>query len=136
MQGSFFCSHIFAIEIYSMRFVKEIRLWLLASLSLVFALCPNLSQANLPIADPISGDIGTTSWSVALEDVITIPNSSGNNRPRLEFMTGGGAAGLAYVIDQRGKIYSFDPTASNPSSSLFFDVSTAVPNFRDGGQMG
>lgn len=119
-----------------MRTVKEVRIWLVASCLLVVAVSSNSSEANLPIADPISADIGTTSWSVALEDVITIPNSSGNNRPRLEFMTGGGAAGLAYVIDQRGKIYTFDSTAANPSSSLFFDVSSAVPNFFFNNQAG
>ena len=96
----------------------------------------NPCQAVLPVADPIPGDISKTSWSVALEDVVTIPNSSGSNRPRLEFLTGGGVAGLAYVVDQRGKIYSFDPAAQNPSTTLFMNLSTAVPNFRDGGQQG
>lgn len=119
-----------------MRSVNQFQSWLAAGFLLVAVLNSSEAQANLPLADPISGDIPTTSWSVALEDVITIPNSSGNNRPRLEFMTGGGAAGLAYVIDQRGKIYTFDPTVATPSSSLFFDVSSAVPNFFFNGQAG
>ena len=93
-------------------------------------------KAVLPVADPIPGDISKTSWSVELEDVVTIPNSSGSNRPRMEFMTGGGASGLAYMVDQRGKIYSFNPAAQNPSTSLFMDLSSAVPNFKDGGQQG
>lgn len=98
--------------------------------------CLNQSTAQLPLADPIPGDISQTSWSVGLADTITIPNSSGSSRPRLEFLTGGGAPGQAYVIDQRGKIYSFDPTATNPSATLFMNLSTAVPNFKDGGQQG
>ncbi len=85
-------------------------------------------QAVLPAGNPINATIPMTSWSLELEDVLTIPNSSGQ-APRLEQLVSGGAPGLAYVLDQRGKIYSFDPAASNPSSTLFLDLSAVVPDF-------
>ena len=83
--------------------------------------------ALLPAGNPLSGTISKTSWSVELQDVVTIPNSSGA-APRLEFLGGGGAPGLAYVLDQRGKIYSFDPTAPSPSPTVYLDLSSAVPD--------
>ncbi len=107
---------------------------LLVILSLSFA--PNgQAWAALPSRNPINANIPGTFWSMELEDVVTIPNSSGQ-APRLEFLTGGGAPGLAYVIDQRGFVYSFDPTDSNPTSTLFLDLTVPVPAFRDGFQQG
>lgn len=97
--------------------------------------CATEAVAVLPAQNPISTNIPKHTWSMELEDVITIPNSSGQ-RPRLEFLTGGGLPGLAYVLDQRGKVYSFDPSAANPSSTLFLDLTTEVPAFRDGNQQG
>jgi len=91
--------------------------------------------AALPSRNPISANIPGTFWSMELEDVVTIPNSSGQ-APRMEFLTGGGTPGMAYVIDQRGQIYSFDPTENNPSPSVFLDLSSEVPAFRDGFQQG
>ncbi len=90
----------------------------------------------LPLENPLNANIPKTSWSVELQDVVTIPNSSGSTKPRLEFLTAGGTTGLAYVIDQRGKIYSFDPAASSPSPSLFLDISVAVANFNNQPQTG
>lgn len=107
--------------------------------SLVFALLFTLSvpaKAFLPLANPMNETIPLTSWSVELEDVVTIPNSSGSTVPRMEFMADGGAPGLAYLVDQRGKIHSFNPTANNPRTTVFMDLSSAVPNFSDGGQQG
>ena len=91
--------------------------------------------AALPSRNPINANIPGTFWSMELEDVVTIPDSSGQP-PRLEFLTGGGAAGLAYVIDQRGKVYSFDPTAGSPTPSVFLDLDAEVPAFRYSGQQG
>jgi hypothetical protein len=89
-----------------------------------------------PAGNPINGAIPQSSLSITLEDVVTIPNSSGSLRPRLEFLTSGGAPGLAYVFDQRGKIYSFNPSLPSPTPSVFLDLSTAVANFNDGAQAG
>ena len=108
----------------------------LTAVCVVFTMLTLPARAFLPLADPMNETIPTTSWSIELEDVVTIPNSSGNTRPRMEFMTSGGAPGLAYLIDQRGRIHSFDPTANNPSTSVFLNLASAVPNFRDGGQQG
>lgn len=97
---------------------------------------PPAALAVLPERNPLSATIPKFSWSVTLEDVVTIPNSSGSTKPRMEFLTSGGAVGLAYVIDQRGKVYSFDPTAPSPSPTLFLDLSSAVPNFNVQNQTG
>lgn len=94
-------------------------------LSIGLALGGGEAWAQLPVQNPLSGTIPKTSWSVELQDVVTIPGSPG----RLEFLTGGGAAGLAYVIDQEGPIYSFDPSVPSPSTQVFLDLDSAVPNF-------
>ena len=86
-------------------------------------------SAQLPNRNPLNATIPKTSWSMELEDVLTIPNNSGQI-PRLEFLTGGGAPGQAYVVDQSGKIYSFDTGAASPSASLFLDLQVVVPAFR------
>jgi hypothetical protein len=93
------------------------------------------AKGVFPAGNPINATFPTSSWSIVLEDVVTIPNSSGQ-APRLEFLTAGGAPGLAYVFDQRGRIYSFDPTAAAPTPSVFMDLSTAVANFNVGAQTG
>ena len=91
--------------------------------------------AVLPFRNPINVDIPKVAWSIELEDVVTIPDSN-NNAPRLEFLTSGGTPGLAYVLDQRGKIYSFNPGSANPTPTLFLDLTAEVPAFRDGFQQG
>jgi hypothetical protein len=88
--------------------------------------------AVFPAGNPLNSTFPTSSWSIVIEDVVTIPNSSGQP-PRLEFLTAGGAPGLAYVFDQRGRIYSFDPAAATPTPSVFLDLSTAVANFHGSG---
>ncbi|MEM8944660.1 MAG: PQQ-dependent sugar dehydrogenase [Planctomycetota bacterium] len=111
------------------------RMWLLSVVTLSHLLVCLDAVAVLPNRNPINANIPKVAWSMELADVITIPDSSGQP-PRLEFLTGGGAAGLAYVVDQRGKIYSFDPAANSPTSTLFLDLTTSVPAFRDGFQQG
>jgi Glucose / Sorbosone dehydrogenase len=88
-----------------------------------------------PAGNPLDATIPTSSWAIAIEDVLTIPNSSGQ-APRLEYLTTGGAPGLAYVLDQRGRIYSFEPAATMPTPALFLDLSAAVANFNVGAQTG
>ena len=110
-----------------------------SNVALVVALTLLMSQRAwcvFPAGNPINGAIPQSALSITLEDVVTIPNSSGSLRPRLEFLTSGGAPGLAYVFDQRGKIYSFDPSLPSPTPSVFLDLSTAVANFNDGAQTG
>lgn len=86
-------------------------------------------------AFPINATIPTTSWSVEVEDVITIPDSDGQ-RPRMEDLVFGGVPGLAYVVDQRGPVYTFDPAATNPTPTLFFDLYAFVGNENQGPQTG
>ena len=94
------------------------------------------SYGQFPAGNPLSATIPKTSWTVELEDVVTIPNSGGTF-PRLGSMVSGGASGLAYVVDQRGPIYSFDPTSPSPTPQLFLDVANvSATNFMDGFQRG
>lgn len=102
---------------------------------LLLSLLASSANAAFPTGNAINGTLPMTSWSLELEDVLTIPNSSGQ-APRLEEIVSGGAPGLAYVVDQRGSIYSFNPTDASPSASTFLDLSTAVPDFNDGSQTG
>jgi glucose/arabinose dehydrogenase len=86
-------------------------------------------------SNPIATSAPVASWSLLLEDVLTIPNSSGA-APRLEFVAGNASTGLAYVIDQRGFIYSFDPAAATPAAVLFLDLVTAVGSLTVGNESG
>ncbi|TWT47227.1 PQQ-dependent sugar dehydrogenase [Botrimarina hoheduenensis] len=86
-------------------------------------------------ANPITGTIPTSSWSVEIEDVVTIPDSLGQ-KPRLEDLVFGGAPGLAYVLDQSGPIYTFDPASPNPTPALFFNLYSVVNNANLGPQTG
>ena len=95
----------------------------------------SVASAQFPQGNPINAVIPKTSWTVELEDVLTIPNSAGQV-PRMEDMTFGGQPGLAYVIDQRGPIWSFDPSQANPTPSLFFDIYSVVQNANIGIQTG
>ena len=102
--------------------------WALLCSALFFILTPQC-RAQLSGSAPIAH------WSIFLQDVVEVPNSSGQ-APRLEYLTGGPDNGLAYVIDQRGPIYSFDPSASNPSTSVFLDLRTAVGSLTTGNESG
>ena len=93
------------------------------------------AYAVFPAGNPLTATIPTSNWSIELKDVVTIPNSSGLS-PRLEFLTAAGAPGLAYVIDQRGKIYTFDPALPSPTPNVFLDLATAVANFNSFVQTG
>ena len=104
--------------------------WFISAIAVLACAAPGWSA--FPAGNPLNVTIPTSSWSITLEDVVTIPNSSGQ-APRLEFLTSGGAPGLVYVFDQRGKIYSFDPSGESPTPSLFLDLSTAVANFNGSG---
>ena len=108
--------------------------------SILFALwgtlvCCGGARADLPSGNPIATPVPTSSWSIELEEVVTIPNSGGTF-PRLEFLTSGGIPGLAYVVDQRGPIYAFDPGDALSIPELIVDLSTAVPDFNVQSQTG
>jgi glucose/arabinose dehydrogenase len=77
--------------------------------------------------NPINAVVPTASWSLVLEDVATVPNNNGNI-PRLEYLTAGGAPGMAYVIEQRGDIYRFDPSLANPTLTKFLDLDQFLGN--------
>ena len=105
--------------------------------SVLWISTPNPAQAQAT-GDPIAGSAPIAPWSLVLEDVVAIPNSGGAP-PRLEFLTGNSTTGLAYVIDQRGFVYSFDPLAIDPAAALFLDVAKNVGSLttgREGGLRG
>jgi glucose/arabinose dehydrogenase len=85
--------------------------------------------------NPINGSAPIARWSFVLEDVVQIPNSP-DGTPRLEYLTSAGPTGRAYVIDQNGPIYSFDPSAANPTAALFLDLDSAVGNSFNSGEAG
>lgn len=86
-------------------------------------------------SNPINGSAPIARWSLLLEEVVTIPNSSGS-APRLEYLVGNAATGLAYVVDQRGPVYTFDPQATNPTASLLVDLNSAVGSLRFNNEAG
>lgn len=99
-------------------------------------LCSGCFLAFTPLSRAqLSGSAPIAHWSIFLQDVVEVPDSSGQ-APRLEYLTGGPDNGLAYVIDQRGPIYSFDPSVSNPSTSVFLDLRTAVGSLTTGNESG
>jgi len=75
--------------------------------------------------DPIASSAPLAAWTLLLEEVVRIPDSAGA-APRLEQLVANRATGLAYVIDQRGTIYRFDPSATNPIVDVFLDLALAV----------
>lgn len=75
--------------------------------------------------DPIATDAPIASWAIELEDVVAIPDSAGQP-PRLEQLVWNASTGLAYVIDQRGILYAFDPAAASPVASVFLDLEVVV----------
>ena len=83
----------------------------------------------IPISAPVA------SWAIELADVVQIPDSD-SSPPRLEQVVYSDVTGLAYVIDQRGPIYSFDPAAATPTPNVFLDLSTAVADFYFGFEAG
>ena len=97
---------------------------MLANRSLLFCAITVLTVASDGVAQ-ISGSAPIAHWSFVLEDVVQVPNSV-DGTPRLEYLTGGPGDGLAYVVDQYGPIYSFDPTDTNPSATLFLDPDDSV----------
>ena len=86
-----------------------------------------VSSADLTLAtnNPINGSAPVAFWSLALEEVTTIPNIGGN-APRMEQLVSGGEADMAYVIAQQGRIYSLDTTQQNPTAQLYLDVDAAL----------
>ncbi|MEM9187146.1 MAG: PQQ-dependent sugar dehydrogenase [Planctomycetota bacterium] len=85
------------------------------------------AQAVFPTSNPINATIPQSSFTVEIEDVLTIPNSDGQ-APRMEDLVFGGEPGAAYVVDQRGPVYKFDPSDANPAPELFFDLYDVVGN--------
>ena len=73
--------------------------------------------------DPIPTAAPVASWHLELEDVVRIPDSFGQ-APRLEQLVWNETTGLAYVIDQGGWIYAFDPSATTPSPTIFLSLYT------------
>ncbi|MEN1681711.1 MAG: PQQ-dependent sugar dehydrogenase [Planctomycetota bacterium] len=101
-----------------------------------FALSCPAALANFPSGNPINAVIPLSDFTVEIEDVVTIPRSGNNQQPRMEDLVFGGDPSTAYVIDQRGPVWAFDPTDANPSPQLFFDLYDTVADERPGNQTG
>ncbi|QDT69228.1 Quinoprotein glucose dehydrogenase B precursor [Planctomycetes bacterium MalM25] len=100
-------------------------------LALLAAAAPSIAQ-TLPAANPISAVLPSTSFSLQLEEVIRIPDSSsGNNRfARIEQISPAiDGSGEIFVSDQRGKVYTFTPGDTNPSE--FFNFAAVIPSFKN-----
>ena len=98
---------------------------------LVLALAPFAAASSAmaqATSNPINSVVPVASWSIQLEDVLQIPDNAGNIA-RLEHIAFGGAPGMLYVVEQRGRIYRFDPSAATPTPALFLDVASAAGNF-------
>lgn len=108
---------------------------LLASFAIGWGLLGSADAQLLPAANPISAIIPTTSFSLELEHVISLPDSStGNNRfARIEQISPAiDGSGKLFASDQRGKLYSFNLGDAAPS--LFFDFQNNISSFKNGNQ--
>ncbi|WP_428389435.1 PQQ-dependent sugar dehydrogenase [Mucisphaera sp.] len=86
--------------------------------------------------NPITAVVPSSGYRVVLEEVVTIPNSLGTF-PRLEELTFAPGSDHAFVLDQNGLVYRFDPWSGSPTPEVFLDVASAVPaGFRTGSQAG
>ena len=85
--------------------------------------------------DPISTSAPVAAWSLVLEEVVQIPDSAGA-APRLEQLVANTTTGLAYVIDQRGTIYRFDPGVPSPVADVFLDLALAVGDLQSTNEAG
>lgn len=86
--------------------------------------------------NPLTSVVPRAPWKLVLDEVVTLPNSQGAY-PRLEELTFAPGSDDAFVLDQNGLIYRFDPYASNPSPEVFLDLRDSVPSgFRIGSQEG
>ncbi len=85
--------------------------------------------------DPIASSAPLAAWTLVLEEVVQIPDSAGS-APRLEQLVSNTTTGLAYVIDQRGTIYRFDPSVPNPVVDVFLDLALAVGDLQIGNETG
>ncbi|MGI9428915.1 MAG: PQQ-dependent sugar dehydrogenase [Bythopirellula sp.] len=107
---------------------------MLATRNLILCAITVLTLAPAGFAQTV-GSASIAHWSFVLEDVVQVPNSSGQ-APRLEYLIGGPDNGLAYVIDQRGPIYSFNPTSTSPTTNLFLDARVSVGSLTTGNESG
>lgn len=105
---------------------------LLSALALLGRATPVRAQQT---NDPISSSAPLAAWTLVLEEVVQIPDSAGA-APRLEQLVANTATGLAYVIDQRGTIYRFDPSLPNPVVDVFLDLALAVGDLETSNEAG
>lgn len=103
--------------------------------ALVVSIATTCSATGQGTSNPVNGSAPIARWSLVLEEVVSIPDSAGS-APRLEYLVGNPATGLAYVVDQRGPIYTFDPLAANPTASLLVDLNVAVGSLRYNNEAG
>ncbi len=101
-----------------------------AALAAVFSLVLPLVSYGQATNNPINGSAPIAHWSFVLEDVVTIPSG------RAEFLTHNPANGQAYVVNQLGSIYEFDPTAANPTASTYVNLTAEVGSLFGGGEAG
>ncbi len=97
-----------------------------------FAFGLTIGAETLPPANPINAAVPLSAFSLKVENVIRIPDSSsGDDRfARLEQLSYSGepTSSRLFVIDQRGKMYYF--TLGDTEPTLYFNFATNAPNFR------
>ncbi|MEQ8839192.1 MAG: PQQ-dependent sugar dehydrogenase [Lacipirellulaceae bacterium] len=97
--------------------------------------CSMATAQTLTPANPISGTIPATTFTLQLEEVIQLPDSAGgsNRFARVEQTSPlEDGSGRMITADQRGRVYTFTPGDANPT--LFFDFGANIPNFANGNQ--
>jgi hypothetical protein len=80
--------------------------------------------------NPIPAPIETSNLSIALQEIVTIPNSgTGEERfPRLNLLSSAGdSTGRLFVNDTRGILYAIDDNQVIP----YLDVRRRLPNFQE-----
>lgn len=123
-----------ALALLAVRRRRKRPLFALLGVAVFVSTLPTAALAQ-GTSDPIDGSAPLAHWSLVLEDVVVIPVSAGS-APRLEFLTANATTGLAYVIDQRGAIHAFDPSATTPTAILFLDLETAIGSLFTGNESG
>ena len=97
---------------------------------------PLVAQAQLQPGNVITKSVPLTTFKLQLEEIVRIPNSApgagtDNQWARIEQTNASGdGTGRLFLSEQRGKMYHFDPYATNPTPTLLFDASQHVPDFR------
>ncbi|MEM7315427.1 MAG: PQQ-dependent sugar dehydrogenase, partial [Planctomycetota bacterium] len=93
--------------------------------------CYSVVLGQLPAANPIQAIMPLAPFTLQLEEVVLIPNSSsGTNRfARIEQISPAiDGSDTMYIADQRGRLYRYNQTSDQLSG--LFDFSSNIPDFK------